>query len=123
MRGNLRKLGKSSGERNALREKDTTSRQTQIVAESVRQRLDKWLWFSRWSKTRTLAAHLIEQGYVRVDGKRAEQSAKQVSPGSVLTIAFEQRIVVVEILGCAERRGPYSEASKLYRVIEDSAWK
>ena len=90
---------------------------------AVRQRLDKWLWFSRWIKTRTLAAHLIEQGYVRVDGKRAEQAAKQVGPGAVLTIAFEQRIVVVEILGCAERRGPYSEASKLYRVIEDSAAK
>ena len=89
--------------------------------ESTRQRLDKWLWFSRWIKSRTLAAHLIEQGFVRVDGKRVEQAAKQVGPGAVLTIAFEQRIVVVEILGCAERRGPYPEASKLYRVIEDSA--
>jgi ribosome-associated heat shock protein Hsp15 len=106
-----------------LRTEDTTSREIQLSAEPVRQRLDKWLWFSRWIKTRTLAAHLIEQGNVRVDGKRAEQSAKQVGPGAVLTIAFEQRIVVVEILGCAERRGPYSEASKLYRVIEDSASK
>ena len=95
--------------------------ENQMVADSVRQRLDKWLWFSRWIKTRSLAAHLIEQGYVRVDGKRADHAAKQVCPGAVLTIAFEHRIVVVEILGCAERRGPYSEASKLYRVIEDSA--
>ncbi len=91
--------------------------------ESTRQRLDKWLWFSRWIKTRSLAAHLIGQGFVRVDGKRTEQAAKQVGPGAVLTIAFEHRIVVVEILGCAERRGPYPEASKLYRVIEDSASK
>jgi len=97
--------------------------ENQMVADSVRQRLDKWLWFSRWIKTRSLAAHLIEQGYVRVDGKRAEHAAKQVCPGAILTIAFEHRIVVVEILGCAERRGPYSEASKLYRVIEDSAAK
>ena len=106
-----------------MRTKDATSCETHMGAEAVRQRLDKWLWFARWIKTRTHAAHLIEQGYVRVDGKRAEQAAKQVGPGAVLTIAFEQRIVVVEILGCAERRGPYSEASKLYRVIEDSASK
>jgi len=104
-----------------LRTKDTTRLCGDQSAEAVRQRLDRWLWFARWIKTRTHAAHLIEQGYVRVDGKRAEQAAKQVGPGAVLTIAFEHRIVVVEILGCAERRGPYSEASKLYRVIEDSA--
>ena len=107
-----------------MRTKDTARRWgDELAVEAVRQRLDKWLWFSRWLKTRNLAAHLIEQGYVRVDGKRTEHAAKQIGPGAVLTIAFEQRIVVVEILRCAERRGPYSEASKLYRVIEDSAAK
>ena len=107
-----------------MRTKNTARRWgDELAVEAVRQRLDKWLWFSRWIKTRNLAAQLIEQGYVRVDGKRAEHAAKQVGPGAVLTIAFEHRIVVVEILGCAERRGPYSEASKLYRVIEDSAAK
>ena len=92
-----------------------------MVAEAARLRLDKWLWFSRWIKSRTQAAHLIERGYVRIDGKRTEQAAKLVGPGNVLTIAFEHRIVVVEILDCAERRGPYPEASKLYRVLDDSA--
>jgi ribosome-associated heat shock protein Hsp15 len=86
-----------------------------------RQRLDKWLWFSRLVKTRPLAAQLIEQGYVRVDGKRVEQAAKTVGIGNILTIALETRVVVLEILGCAERRGPYSEASKLYRPVDEPA--
>ena len=88
---------------------------------ATRQRLDKWLWFSRLVKTRTLAAHLVEQGYVRVDGKRVEQPAKLVGEGNVLTIALERRVLVLEIIGCAERRGPYSEASQLYRSIEESS--
>jgi ribosome-associated heat shock protein Hsp15 len=85
-------------------------------AES-RQRLDKWLWFARMARTRALAQELIERGYVRVDGHKAEQAAKQVGPGSVLTIALAQKVLVVEVLGCAERRGPYVEAQKLYRLI------
>jgi ribosome-associated heat shock protein Hsp15 len=86
---------------------------------SARQRLDKWLWFSRVVKTRTLAAHLIEQGYVRVDGKRAEQPAKMVGEGNILTIALERKVLVLKILGCAERRGPFAEASQLYRSMDD----
>jgi ribosome-associated heat shock protein Hsp15 len=86
---------------------------------ATRQRLDKWLWFSRCVKTRALAVQLIEQGYVRIDGKRAEQASKLVGAGNILTIALERKVLVWEILGCAERRGPFSEASKLYRVIDD----
>ncbi len=91
-----------------------------MVLEVARQRLDKWLWFSRLVKTRPLAVQLIAQGHVRVNGKRAEQSAKLVGAGDILTIAFERRVNVLEILGCAERRGPYPEASKLYRLIDES---
>jgi ribosome-associated heat shock protein Hsp15 len=91
-----------------------------METEVARQRLDKWLWFSRLVKTRALAAELIAQGYVRVDGKRAEHSARPVGAGHVLTIAFERRVVVLEILGLAERRGPYAEASRLYRLIDEA---
>jgi ribosome-associated heat shock protein Hsp15 len=91
-----------------------------METEVARQRLDKWLWFSRLVKTRSLAAQLIAQGYVRVDGQRAEQSARLVRAGNVLTIAFERQVVVLEIVGLAERRGPYSEASGLYRLIAET---
>jgi ribosome-associated heat shock protein Hsp15 len=88
-----------------------------MTAAEPRQRLDKWLLFARMARTRALAQELIESGYVRVDGRKAEQPAKQVGPGNVLTIALAQKVIVLEILGCAERRGPYTEAQKLYRVI------
>ena len=86
-----------------------------------RQRLDKWLWFARMARTRALAQELVERGYVRVDGRKVDQVSKLVGPGNVLTIALAQKVVVLEILGCAERRGSYSEAQKLYRLMSPDA--
>jgi ribosome-associated heat shock protein Hsp15 len=86
-----------------------------------RQRLDKWLWHARRARTRPAAVALIEAGFVRVNAKRTEQAAKPVGVGDVLTLALPRRVVVVEILGLAERRGGFSEASKLYRVIDPPA--
>ncbi len=44
-----------------------------------RQRLDKWLWFARFAKTRSLAARLIEDGFVRVNGQRADAPSKALA--------------------------------------------
>ncbi len=85
-------------------------------ARGGRQRLDKWLWFARIVKTRALAADTIGAGYVRVDGRKIGQPSYPVGPGHVLTVALPSRVLVLEILGCAERRGPFAEARLLYRL-------
>ena len=82
-----------------------------------RQRLDKWLWFARFTKTRSLAARLASEGYVRVNGQRADSAAKAVGEGDVLTIAAPHRTVVVRIAGLGTRRGPAPEARLLYEEI------
>lgn len=84
-----------------------------------RQRLDKWLWHARMARTRPAAVALIMAGFVRVNSKRAEQVAKPVGVGDILTLALPHRVVVLEILGIAERRGAFPEASKLYRIIDE----
>ena len=81
-----------------------------------RQRLDKWLFFARILKSREKASALIKEGYVRVNGMRAEQPAKQVKPGDVLTIALERQVLVLKILLPGTRRGPASEAQTLYQI-------
>jgi ribosome-associated heat shock protein Hsp15 len=86
--------------------------------QAPRQRLDKWLWHARMARTRPAAVALIESGFVRVNAKRAEQAAKPVGVGDVLTLALPHRVVVLEILGVAERRSGFSDASKLYRLID-----
>ena len=79
-----------------------------------RQRLDKWLWFARFAKTRTLAAKLVTSGFVRVNGQRVDAAAKAVAVGDVVTLALARTTSVVRIEGLGERRGPAPEAQTLY---------
>jgi ribosome-associated heat shock protein Hsp15 len=83
-------------------------------APRPRQRVDKWLWFARILKSRTLAAKLVTEGRVRVNSIRIETPGRAVGPGDVLTIALEREVKVLRILAHADHRGPYSEARLLY---------
>ena len=79
-----------------------------------RQRLDKWLWYARFAKTRTLAAKLVTSGFVRVNGQRTDNAAKALAVGDVLTVALPQATAVVRVEDLGERRGPAPEAQQLY---------
>lgn len=80
-------------------------------------RLDKWLWFARFFKTRGLAAKLVSGGHVRVNGDKAAKPAHMVGPGDVLTFPQARRIRVVKIVELGTRRGPASEAQALYEDL------
>ncbi len=79
-----------------------------------KQRLDKWLFFSRAVKSRTLAQKLIESGAIRVNSERTERSDHKVGPGDVLTMTIHERLLVWRIVAAGERRGPAPEAAGLY---------
>lgn len=84
-----------------------------MVAEG-RQRIDKWLFFSRAVKSRSLAAKLVVAGRVRINRDKAAQASDLVKPGDVLTITLDRRIFVWKVLGAGVRRGPAEEARALY---------
>ena len=86
-----------------------------------RQRLDKWLWFARVVKSRTLAAKLVAGGHVRVNGLRVDVPAKHVVADDVLTIALERQVLVYKVLAPGARRGPYEEARLLYADLTPAA--
>ncbi|MER2536868.1 MAG: RNA-binding S4 domain-containing protein, partial [Rhizobiaceae bacterium] len=90
------------------------------MAES-RQRLDKWLFFARVVKSRTLAAKLAAAGRVRINRDKATQAADPVKPGDVLTITLERRILVWRVLDAGTRRGPAEEARGLYEDLSPPA--
>ena len=79
-----------------------------------RLRLDKWLWHARFFKTRSLAARVVGEGRVRVNGERVEKPALGVRAGDVLTFPQGRAVRVVAILALGERRGPAAEAAALY---------
>ncbi|UVK40068.1 RNA-binding S4 domain-containing protein [Mesorhizobium sp. AR10] len=84
------------------------------TAARDRQRIDKWLFFSRAVKSRSLAAKLVVAGRVRINRDKAAQASDMVKPGDVLTITLERRIFVWKVLGTGVRRGPAEEARLLY---------
>jgi ribosome-associated heat shock protein Hsp15 len=82
-----------------------------------RQRLDKWLFFSRAVKSRTLAQKLIESGAVRVNAERTLASDHRVGAGDVLTMTVGPRLLVWRIRDPGSRRGPAAEAALLYEDL------
>lgn len=87
------------------------------MAGEARQRLDKWLFFARVVKSRSLAAKVIEAGRVRINGNKTDQPAAAIKPGDVLTITAERRILVYRVRVPGERRGPAEEARTLYEDL------
>jgi ribosome-associated heat shock protein Hsp15 len=81
------------------------------------QRLDKWLWFARVCKSRTLAAQLVQDGKVRINRVRAAKPSQAVRPGDVLTIALRGNIEVLKVRAPGSRRGPPAEARQLYEAL------
>ncbi len=82
-------------------------------------RIDKWLWAARFFKTRSLAADAVETGKVQVNGARAKP-AKALATGDTLSIRLGPYQHVLEVLALSGKRGPASEAQKLYRETEES---
>jgi ribosome-associated heat shock protein Hsp15 len=83
----------------------------------AKQRLDKWLFYSRAVKSRTLAQKLIESGVVRVNSDRTLHTDHQVGAGDVLTLTVHARLLVWKIVGPGTRRGPPAEAQGLYEDL------
>ena len=87
------------------------------MSEADRIRLDKWLFFARFFKTRSLSSKQIEAGHVRVNATKVLKPATSISIGQVLTIVQGRTVRIVEVLALGYRRGPASEAQLLYRDL------
>ena len=86
----------------------------------TRQRIDKWLWFARMVKSRTLAAAIVSQGQVRLNRERVAKPSHEVGPGDILTLAAQGRVRVIKVLAIGARRGPANEAQTLYEDMAAS---
>jgi len=86
-----------------------------------RQRIDKWLWFARLAKSRTLAQKLAVSGGVRVNRARNTSASHPVKVGDTLTIGLESGVRVLRILATGTRRGPPAEARLLFEDLSQPA--
>ena len=81
------------------------------------QRLDRFLFFARFCKTRDVAGELVAAGGVRINRQPVEKAHARVRVGDVLTLAVPRGVLVVEVLGLALRREGAAQAQQLYREI------
>jgi ribosome-associated heat shock protein Hsp15 len=86
------------------------------AAEPVR--LDKWLWAARFFKTRALAADAVAGGRAEVGGHKVKPG-RDVKVGDVVRLRIGPFVHVVTVRALSGRRGPATEAAKLYE--EDPA--
>ena len=81
-------------------------------------RLDKWLWFARFVKTRSLATKLVVDGRMRINGAPTQKAHYAIKVGDVLTFPLGPHIRVIKVLALGSRRGPAVEAQKLYEDLD-----
>jgi ribosome-associated heat shock protein Hsp15 len=81
-------------------------------------RIDVWLWYARFFKSRSLAARAIKGTRFRVNRRLVSKPSQCLKPGDVLTFPRGNDVCVVEVVRIGERRGPASEARGLYRDLE-----
>jgi ribosome-associated heat shock protein Hsp15 len=77
-------------------------------------RLDKWLWFARFFKSRTLASEFCAAGRIRIGHKVITKAHHPVRPGDVLTFSLSGRVRVIRVAALAARRGSAAVARALY---------
>ena len=84
-------------------------------------RVDKWLWFARLFKSRTLAAALCQSGKLRINGVLVHKAHHALKPGDVLTFPKSDDIRVIRVMSLGTRRGPAAEARVLYEDLDPPA--
>lgn len=82
-----------------------------------RQRVDKWLFFARVAKSRSLAQRMVADGRVRLNREKLDAASANVKVDDVLTVALDRRVLVLKVLAPGARRGPAPEAQLLYEDL------
>lgn len=83
-------------------------------------RLDRYLYFIRLVKSRTLAQRLIEDGNLRVDGKRVTKTSEEVRIGQVIALPLHRKVHILRVLALPVRRGPANEARTCYEELGET---
>lgn len=92
------------------------------MSAPARQRVDVWLWYARFTKSRALATKLVGEGGVRLvrDGasRQLEKASVEVQAGDALMFQFRGGMKAVKVEAIGIRRGPPAEARALYSELD-----
>ena len=80
-------------------------------------RLDKWMWFARFIKSRSLAAKFCQASRIKVNGCLVSKAHHMVHLDDVLTFLTDSNVRVIKIVCLGARRGPARVAQDLYEDL------
>ncbi len=80
-------------------------------------RLDKWLWYARFFKSRSLANKFCADKRLRINESVLKKTHQGIRVGDVLTFAKGPHVRVIRIVALGTRRGPAVEAQALYEDL------
>ncbi|MDZ4792373.1 MAG: RNA-binding S4 domain-containing protein [Hyphomicrobiales bacterium] len=84
------------------------------------QRLDKWLWHARLTKSRSMASKLIADGKVRVNRDKILKPSQTVKVGDVFTLIIRGHLHAGRVLSMTDRRVGPSDVNPLYEDLSPS---
>ena len=84
-------------------------------------RLDKYLWFVRVVKSRSLAQEIAEAGHLRIDGRATMRAHAEVRIGQVLSFPLNDKVRILRVEALPARRGPATEAQACYTDLTPSS--
>jgi len=93
--------------------KDSSPAGHREPTQPERHRLDKWLWCTRFFRTRSLASQAVAGGKVKLNGERVKP-AHEVRAGDRLTLSVNQDAIDIEIVTLPVHRGAASLALACY---------
>lgn len=85
-------------------------------------RIDRWLYYSRFFKTRGRATAAVSGGHVKLNGDRATPGSR-VKRGDRIDLVRDRLFYSFEVLDIPTRRGPVAEAKTSYREDEKTVRK
>ncbi|OAN48134.1 hypothetical protein A6A04_05095 [Paramagnetospirillum marisnigri] len=90
-----------------------------VAAPDSTLRIDKWLFFARFFKSRSLAAAVAESGETLVNGRVVAKASQPVRVGDELVFPTGPRRRRVRVLALGEARRPAPEARALYQELAE----
>ena len=80
-------------------------------------RIDRWLFYCRMYKSRTLATDAVTGGHVKLNGERTSPGAR-VKVGDTINLIRNRLPYSLEVVEIPARRGPAKEAQACYEENE-----
>lgn len=82
-----------------------------------KQRLDQWLVYARFAKSRNLAKEIIAKGKMRINGEPTNNISIKIKVGDIIIFFKNNQLNMIEIIGFSQQRVSAKSVHHLYKDI------